>query len=1189
MYLKRLEIIGFKSFADKIKLEFLPGVTAVVGPNGSGKSNISDALRWVLGEQSVKTLRGSKMDDVIFAGSELRKPLGLAEVTIVLDNSDRSIPIDFTEISVTRKLFRSGESDYLINKSSVRLKDVLELFYDTGLGKEAYSVIGQGKIDSILSVKPEERRNIFEEAAGIIKYKTRKQVAERKLEETDRNLLRLQDILGELNGQLGPLEIQANLAENFLDYKEQLTRLEINFYGNLINEHQVKLEELSRNKTELEEKYQDFEGQENIIESEIEKNRLELLNMDNRITGLNEDYYRIQNQIDKCTEQISFLQSKFGDLDRQEQEYQQNKAANLGRRESILQEQAAIESEIAVIKSKLGADETNLLAKEEELTALNKTLAELETKEQNLKNDIVEVLNEVAGLKNNINTNNLQKDFVLKQAAEFQKKMDYLTNHLQELEKDFAAKHEALEEINREIQHDRHLQADLAGQMITKEEELSSIESKNLDWKERIRGIESKLSLLDEMERGYQGYFQGVKALMAEAVDQPFHRNIRGIVADLIKVQMGMELAIETALGSSLQNVVIGTDQDAQEAIAYLKRHSKGRATFLPLNMIQSSEGKMMQYQSVLQQYSCQAAISMLQFDPQYRQVLNYMLNQTVIAPDLKTAVKISSKLDRGFRIVTPEGDLVNPGGSITGGSVDKRRLGLLSRRREIDDLKKEKIDSEAFLEKGLAGAKNIKNELQRLSTELENHKKHEQEAKIRKVTIERELQIHENSINRAKEENEVLSNQQTELKIESERFDAGKEELNQLIEVKEKALKEMEGNLSELSGTLRNKKAEKEVFLHAITELKSGLSAGVQEVNGKIVLKERLAKQAAEIDNLSEDFDHKQEQIAGERVRIHEQIAVLEERIVAEKERLSQQETLITSGKQDKEQIQAVIKELEGKERSFRRKNNEFQNQLHKFDLQINQKAIEMENLRNNLTEDYGTDWLNKIDFTWEAPVDAPGIIEKLKEDIRELGPVNIAAIDDFQQVKQRFEFLTNQSQDLMKAKESLLKVISEIERTIIKRFNETFEEVKVQFKKLFGELFDGGNADLFLMEPDNPLNSGIEIVAQPPGKKLQTLSLLSGGERAMTAIALLFSILAVKPSPFCILDEIDATLDEANVSRFARLLEIFSKQLQFIVVTHRRGTMEIANTLYGVTMEEHGVTKLISLDLDQMGQKAG
>ncbi len=1183
MYLKRLEVMGFKSFADKIKLEFLPGVTGVVGPNGSGKSNISDALRWVLGEQSIKNLRGSKMDDVIFAGSEQRKPLSLAEVTMVLDNSDNSLPVDFSEVSVTRKLFRSGESEYLINKSQVRLKDVLDLFYDTGLGKEAYSVIGQGKIDSILSVKAEERRIIFEEAAGIIKYKSRKQIAERKLEDTDRNLLRLQDILAELQGQLGPLESQATLAQQYIKIKDQLTVVEINYYGGLLDNFQSKLEELKQSKADWEEKYQDFEGQESVIESQLEEARLLLLNQDDRISGLNEDFYRIQNQIDKYSEQINSLNLKSQDLEAQLVEGQNNMAGNSLRKEAILKELSGIDQEIATVKNKLTSESSVLSELELELNQHCDSIQVLESDEQNLKNEFIEVLNEIASLKNNANSAALKKEFLQKQINDCLKKLDFLTNQVSELENDYQNKERALNDFARQVNNLRQAQADLARNIISMEEELTSVESKNLDWKDRIRGLESKIGLLEEMEKGFQGYFQGVKALLADASDQPFYRFIRGIVADLIKVKPGMELAIETALGSSLQNIVIEHDQHAQAAISFLKKQGKGRATFLPLNLINVPESKTNQYQGVLQQYSSQSALALLQFEPEYRSVLNYLLGHTIVAPDLNTAVRLSSKIDKSFRIVTPDGDLVNPGGSITGGSVDKRRLGLLSRKREIEDFKKEKVESQSFLEKGVQVAKEIRNKLQDLTKQIELSKNEEHEIQLKKASLEREAQTIEQNIKRAKQEKAAYHNQLEEMTTESGRFDSGSEELQQQISSKESVLKGIETKVSDLTAKIRDANLEKEAKTNKISELKSVLSAGSQEEHGKTALKSRLNQQLIELEALLESIRIKQDLLVAEQTRTKELGSELQLKIETEKNRLISQEGLVGVAKQEKEQVVLKIKELETKQRGFRRKSNEFQNQIHKLDLNINQILLEKENIEKNLVEDYEINWRAKYNPIYETPENARALVEQLKNDLKELGPVNIAAIDDYDQVKQRYEFLWNQSQDLIKAKESLEKVIKEIEGTITKRFTESFQQIKKEFIKLFGELFEGGNADLFLIDPERPLESGIEIVAQPPGKKLQSLSLLSGGERAMTATALLFAILTVKPSPFCILDEIDATLDEVNVQRFSRLLELYSKELQFIVVTHRRGTMEVANALYGVTMQEHGVSKLISLDLNE------
>ncbi len=1183
MYLKRLEIMGFKSFADKIKLEFLPGVTGVVGPNGSGKSNISDALRWVLGEQSIKSLRGSKMDDVIFAGTEQRKPLSLAEVTMVLDNSDNSLPVDFTEVSVTRKLFRSGESEYLINKSQVRLRDVLDLFYDTGLGKEAYSVIGQGKIDSILSVKAEERRTIFEEAAGIIKYKSRKQVAERKLEDTDRNLLRLQDILTELQGQLGPLESQANLAQEYLRLKDQLTEVEINYYGGLLNQFDSKLEELKLSKADWEERFQDFEGQESIIESEVEEVRLLLLNQDDRITGLNEDFYRIQNQIDKFSEQINSLTSRSQDLETQLVECRNNMADNALRKETVFKELSGIDQEIATVKNKLTSESSILIELELVLDQHNQLIKALEIEEQNLKNEFIEVLNEIASLKNNANSATLKKEFLQKQINDCSKKIDFLTNQISDLGKDYQSKEQSLNDFVRQVNHFHQIQADLAQNIISLEEELNSVESKNLDWKERIRGLESKISLLEEMEKGFQGYFQGVKVLLAEASEQPFYQHIRGIVADLIQVKPGMELAIETALGSSLQNIVIEHDQYAQAAINFLKKQGKGRATFLPLNLINIQGAKTDQYQSLLQQHSCQTALALLHFDSEYRSVLNYLLGQTIVAPDLNTAVRLSSKIDKSLRIVTPDGDLVNPGGSITGGSVDKRRLGLLSRKREIEDFKKEKAESQSFLEKGVQTAKEIRNKLLDQSKQIESSKKEEQDTQLKKATTEREIQTIDQNIGRAKQELITYKNQWEEMTTESGQFDLGAEELHQQISAKESFLKELETKVNELTSKIQNANLEKEAKAQRISELKSVLSAGSQEEYGKVALKERLNKQLEELNNHIRAFQEKQDQIINEQLKANESIAELQLKIDHEKSRLISQEGLVVSAKQEKDQVLLKIKDLESKQRSFRRKSNEFQNQIHKLDLAINQILLEKENIERNLAEDYDVNWRNRFNPAYQAPENAKSIVEQLKETLKDLGPVNIAAIDDYSQVKERYEFLWGQSQDLVKAKESLEKVIKEIEGTITKRFTEAFQQIRREFTKLFAELFEGGNADLFLIDPDQPLESGIEIVAQPPGKKLQSLSLLSGGERAMTAIALLFAILTVKPSPFCILDEIDATLDEVNVQRFSRLLELYSKELQFIVVTHRRGTMEVANALYGVTMQEHGVSKLISLDLNE------
>jgi chromosome segregation protein len=1187
LYLKRLEILGFKSFADKVKLEFLPGVTAVVGPNGCGKSNIADALRWVLGEQSIKNLRGAKMDDVIFAGSEFRKPLGLAEVTLVLDNSDHLAALDFTEIAVTRRLFRSGLSEYLINKAPVRLRDIQELFFDTGLGKDAYSVIGQGKIDVILSAKAEERRSIFEEAAGIIKYKSRKQVAERKLEETDAGLLRLDDIITELNKQLGPLETQATLAGQYLNYQTELTVLEINYYDRELTKLQTGLAEIGRNKADLDEQYREFENQTNLGEADLETLRLTLINREEQLNRLHEDFYRIQNAIDKYHEQTNFQNLKLEDLAKQEAELAAGISSNLSRRQTMTAEQETLEREIELIQTRLVRDQQELAGVEERLKGQTGQVTRLEAMEQELKEALIAGLNETAALKNKANSAALQQNFLTRQLVDYQQKLTRLHEQRLDLEAKSRDKDQALQTVAAAIARNRQTQSELTGQMEELQTEIEKLEAENLDRQSQIRNLEGKISVLAEMEKSHQGYFQGVKALLDEAAGQPFHQAIHGVVADLIKVKSGMELALETALGSALQNVVIDHDRFAQEAIAYLKKQGKGRATFLPLNQVRVGEPRLTQYQAELELFGAEPALELVKFEPRHRQIGNYLLNQVVVAPTLQAAVALGAKLDRSFRVVTPEGDLVNPGGSITGGSLDRRRLGLLSRRREIEDLKLEKRETEARLAQDVIRVKDLREKYCDLRKRLATQQQQEQDGNLQRVALEREASALSHSLTQVLEESRLDRDELAELTAESEKFEAGQAELSEAMIRGEQQFKTIEEQLEKLAVDLNTAKKLKEELVSALSELKSSLSAGQQELHGKVVLKENVSKQAADVATSREHFQRKKAELEEERAQINLNSNELEAKKGAAVAQLTGQQELIDTAKGEKEQLVARLKELETKQRGFRRRSADLQSQIHRLDLAFNDRNSQIEHLQANLAEAYGAEWQAQHDPVWTLPEDAVKRINRLKNQLKELGPVNLAAIDDYRQVQERHEFLTAQSEDLTKARESLRKVINEIERTIEQRFRETFVRIRTEFQKLFAELFEGGHADLLLQEPDDVLNSGIEIVAQPPGKKLQSLSLLSGGERAMTAIALLFSILSIKPAPFCILDEIDAALDDANVQRFARLLEFFSVQSQFIVVTHRRGTMEVANALYGVTMEEMGISKLISLDLNQ--EKAG
>lgn len=1183
MYLKRLELLGFKSFADKIKLDFRPGVTAVVGPNGSGKSNISDALRWVLGEQSIKSLRGSKMDDLIFAGTELRKALGLAEVTMVLDNFDHAIPLDFEEVSITRRLFRSGESEYLINKSPVRLRDIHELFYDTGLGKDAYSVISQGKIDSILSVKAEERRLIFEEAAGIIKYKSRKSVTERKLQDTDGNLVRVRDIINELQSQLEPLQAQAKLAEDYLSLKERLSNVEINHYHRILGSLSQEVLAFQQSKVETEAHFRDFEGEASLVDAQLEEIRLQLLNLDHQINRLSEAYFGTQNTIDKGLERVGFLETKINDCRRQALEYDQGLNLNGKRQETVQIEKEQLESEIRAITSRIAAEREELRDEEASLTACQEQLKAWEVHEQNLKNELIDVLNKIASLKNKQDSSTLQKNFLSKQADECRRKQVTLSSQHEMLRQEAENKEHILQDALGQIDDLQRSRADLLLKGKALQQDIMAMEEKNQEERQRIRSLEGKIGVFEDMEKSFQGYFQGVKVLLAEAAGEGFRSKIRGIVADLITVKPGMELALETALGSSLQHIVIEDDQAAQDAIAFLKRKAKGRATFLPLNRVRAADSRMQSISGLLKQYACHPATSLLEFNLDYQQIVNYLLSQVVVAPNLKVAIQLSGHLDRGFRIVTPEGDLVNPGGSITGGSNERQRVGLLSRKREIEDLQLEKSRLESSLHQGLQECAQKKELLKTYDERIETLKNAENEWRLTKVSLTGDLETARKSIRRLEEEVDLLQDQLLEYEDESIKFDSGTEEAGHAIEESELLLKQIEAELARVAQTLEASKQDKDGRMQKITDLKSKLSADLQELNGKDVLKQRLDNQLAEADDYRQEMRDKQAELRALQQQIEADLADSGRQVDLHKHTLVEQQTQIAAEKTLKETLQTKVRDLEDKQRSFRRRNSDFQTQLHRLDLAITQKSKEKEHIGENLVEAYGLEWETHVVADWEEPANAAALIEELKASIRALGPVNVAAITDYRQVKERAEFLNVQAQDLEKARSALEKVIAEIERTIEKRFLETFDQIRKEFKKIFSELFSGGSADLYLLEPHDKLESGIEIVAQPPGKKLQSLSLLSGGERAMTAIALLFAILTIKPAPFCILDEIDATLDEVNVQRFSKLLELFSEQLQFVVVTHRRGTMEAANTLYGVTMEEMGISKLISLNLNE------
>lgn len=1182
MHLKRLEIHGFKSFADRINLVFKPGITAIVGPNGSGKSNIADSLRWVMGESNLRNLRGTKYEDVIFSGSDDRKPLGMAEVTLVLDNSDQALPLDYTEVAVTRRVYRSGESEFLINRSPVRLKDIQELFFDTGLGKEAYSVISQGKIDAILSVRPEDRRSVFEEAAGIMRYKMKKNLTLKKLGETENNILRIEDLLQELRAQLDPLAAQADKATLYLDLQKNLKKIEINYSYQEINGIDQTLQKLEAAQNEKQRalailqsetetltiKAQEAKVRVNNLETEIQSRQKQLMDglaQRERAVGelnlYNERKRSFANRQQELTGALTVLREKCVALEEKQKQLHQSTAG--------------IEHEKDRLASEVKQLETLLATKEGKIN-------ELRTALNDKKALYTEKLAADSHLKQKVSEAGVQKGFRQEKEAELRTELDLTVKEMTATEERLNLLKANLEALRREAEENKAEERRLADELQRHQTYLAERVQKNQEMRERLRGLESKITILSEMERSHQGYYQGVKALL-QAKQEPFHREIHGVVADLIRPEHGYELALEVALGSALQNLVITHHHHAGQAIAYLKKHRLGRATFLPLNLIEGKPDRFSEYKAILARYNSRPATETVAYDPQYQAIISHLLSSTLVAPDLKTAVELAEKTRKQFRVVTLEGEIIAPGGAITGGNLERQQSGLLSRKGEIRRLKEEKQDLLAFLQRGLSEESKLQATIGDLSGQYEAKRNRGQEISFQQNSALKDMEALNVSYQKAVKQRDYLEaglhKLNTELTAQESAVNQLRQELAQIETEIELVLAEIRSFEEEESVLIR----EREQYLRDLSALSSRLARIQQEWVGK---QENLQEAGHALDELRAEMNRQERELnrtTEELQRLEEERASLQAALEKTAQHLAGEESEIErlraawqAAVEDSNQMEIGLRQQQKQE-------GELLTELHRLELQINRLNINRDNLTANLTEAYGEDWRQEVETGWELPAHPRQEILRLKTRMKALEPVNLQAIEDYQNLKQRVDFLAQQLTDLTTARESLHKVINEIEKTIKKQFTMAFEQIRTEFKALFEQLFSGGKADLQLVDPDQPLESGIEILAQPPGKRLQNLALLSGGERAMTAIALLFAIFRVKPSPFCILDEIDATLDGANVQRFTELLRIFSKDLQFIVITHRRGTMEVADVLYGVTMEEKGISKLISLELKE------
>ncbi|MBU8915308.1 chromosome segregation protein SMC [Bacillus sp. FJAT-29953] len=1180
MFLKRLDIIGFKSFAERVGVEFVPGITAVVGPNGSGKSNITDAIRWVLGEQSAKSLRGSKMEDIIFAGSDTRKALNFAEVTLTLDNQDQGLSIDYNEVSVTRRVTRSGDSDFYINKQHCRLKDIIDLFMDSGLGREAFSIISQGKVEEILNSKAEDRRTIFEEAAGVLKYKNRKKKAEFKLSETQENLNRVHDILFELESQVEPLKIQASMAKDYLEKKEELEKFEVSLTVYEIEDLHQKWESLS--------KQLDVHQHEELgISSDLQLKEAKIVEIRDQIAALDESITDLQNVLLHASEELEKLEGRKEVLKERKKNASQNK-------DQLKQNITDLTNRIAELSGArdLQIETFNTLEKQvKELQAQLKEKQEklhlfaenLDEKIDSLKSEYIDLLNEQAGAKNEWKYINEQLE-----------QQDHKSTRLDAENEKFLLEREAALTKKQQVQSSLvAVQAKLEAQVVTFREQQRKLESLRANYQKQektlyqayqlLQQAKSKKEMLEEMEEDFAGFFQGVKEILKERGKKL--AGIEGAVAELVTVPKEYETALETAFGGALQHIVVDTEKNARKAIGYLKQNSFGRATFLPLTVIKgrplsAAQLNLIQHHPAL----IGTAVSLVQFDGKYAEVMNNLLGNVVIAKDLKGANELAKMLQYRVRLVTLDGDVVNPGGSMTGGAVKQKSSSLLSRKTELEGLKEKLVimeDKTADLEKTV---KSLKEEVQTSEAALEEIRKSGEDLRLSEQSIKgdlREAELEEKNIN---DRLAIYDLEKNQIAKDRSELLARKTKVSDSLETFKKTIADLDQKILILTNQKTQDLTSKESLTTAINELKIEFASKNEQF---LHAKERLEQMKRDIvENeqkltiFTEDLNFLTAEMTNSSTG-EEQLEEAAKRKQQDKENTLK---LIAARRQERLELQGDLENLELETKELKRVHKGLTIAIKDEEVKMNRLDVELENRLTHLREEYLLSFEGaKEQFPLTVPVEeARKKVKLIKLAIEELGHVNLGAIEEYERVSERYEFLSEQKADLQEAKDTLFQVIGEMDEEMKKRFSQTFEGIREHFEPVFRALFGGGRADLILTEPEDLLNTGVEIVAQPPGKKLQNLGLLSGGERALTAIALLFSILKVRPVPFCILDEVEAALDEANVHRFSQYLKRFSKETQFIVITHRKGTMEGADVLYGVTMQESGVSKLVSVRLE-------
>ena len=1187
MRLKRLEIYGFKSFADRTVVEFDQGITGIVGPNGSGKSNLSDAVRWVLGEQSAKALRGGRMEDVIFNGTQKRKRLGYCEVSLVFDNEDHALPVDFTEVMITRRVYRSGEGEYYINKAACRLRDIVELFRDTGVGKEGYSIIGQGRIDEILSQKSEDRRDIFEEAAGIVKYRARKEESEKRLANMRDNLSRVEDIIAELESQLEPLAKASETARRYLALRDELRTLDCSAFVLRHDRAKERIADAQQLVDGLRDAIAEEERRTTELSALRDQANGEAQRMEAKVTQAHESVLELTREKEAREGELGVLRAEIARMEKDVLALSQDEDVKRARAEALTGEIEQNQRDMLEAQTEIVELARTLKTKEAELADLQDRAREAEEQLEAHKSAIIETVNRLSDMRTSEARLSTMRKELERRGEEAAAQRVELTQTAERLQ-------EQLDEANEELARAHAGETDCANAQLAIEEEakeaarrIAAITNALNEATGQKQSTASRLRILREMERDYAGYQQAVKQVLLHARG---NAGVHGVVASLMRVPEKLERAVEAVLGGALQNVVTSDEYVARDMIAYLRQNKLGRATFLPMTTITGRTLNAQERQLLSMPGCVGLASELVEFDEPYRGIVENLLGRTVVAENLDAGIEIMRRGRHAFRLVTLEGDVMHSGGSMTGGSSASRMTSLLSREREIKEHEAQLAKLEALiadyndrLQKGEAVRAAIK---QRRSQAFEDL--HQAQIDV-SIASERVRTLTEQRESHAQQEQrcDMLRQQIEENLRQIDSQLAGARSSQEGEEKNSDEMNRRTGELSDALYALRDALDEKREETQA---LRVRLAARERDVNALQQDGARMRREQSDIGAQIGQARESREQLTLRHQESTQQLAADTSRQEACATRLDEAQRMLLEQQNARNETQEQVRRLTQEVDALRETLTQDADKCHKAELVLSRTQSELETMQQRIWDEYELTYAGAKDYLKE-PFDLAASDRRtgeIRREIRAMGPVNVTAVEDYRACKERYDELSGQRDDLLHAQEDLLGIIESLQRQMERQFMESFTLMQQYFNETFKRLFGGGQAELRLMDESDVLGCGIEIVAQPPGNKLQLLSLLSGGERALTAIAILFAMLRLKPTPFCFLDEIEAALDDGNISTFADYLRDFSKDTQFVVVTHRKGTMERCDGLYGVAMEEKGVSKMLSVELKDVSADA-